>query len=83
MYDYIFYIDSDAVISPLHRNLSIDDLLNRYNEHNGWTGGVTRGRRDVLQAQFVFFNNFPWRDDMPCAGTFLFKPSNTSEAIIR
>jgi len=31
----------------------------------------------------MFFNNFPWRDDMPCAGTFIFRPTDRAEAILR
>jgi hypothetical protein len=63
-YDLIFYIDSDAFISPYYLNISIQHIL-RNAKHNNL---VTRGSLNPLESAFVFFNNHPWRDDMPCAG---------------
>jgi hypothetical protein len=66
-YERIFYIDSDAVISPLHMNRSLDDAM------NSWVNNTIRGNQNPWQSNFIFFYNHPWRDDMPCAGTFIFK----------
>jgi hypothetical protein len=30
--------------------------------------------RDPFEAQLLLFSNFPWRDDLPCAGIFILKP---------
>lgn len=73
-YDYIFYIDSDAAINPKHRDLSVDDILNKYSDPTSMTHSVLRGNPHPQNSTFVFFSNFPWRDDMPCAGSFLFRP---------
>ena len=81
-YDLIFYIDSDAVISPFFRNQSIDELLDKWQAHNRLHPPI-KGISDITQATFIFFNNFPWRDDMPCAGTFLFRPNARGEQILR
>jgi len=35
---------------------------------------VYRGVKDPAAALFTFFSNFPWREDLPCAGTFVFRP---------
>ena len=64
-YDYVFYIDSDAFISPFHRDRSVDDLFKLYSNPSL----ITRGNPNVMESIFVFFHNHPWRDDMPCAGT--------------
>lgn len=81
-YDLIFYIDSDAVISPFYRNQSLDDLLDKWQDRFKTTPPL-KGQRDLTNATFMFFNNFPWRDDMPCAGTFIFRPTPHAEAILR
>lgn len=77
-YDYVFYVDSDAFISPYHINRTIDDLL----QSETTKQSVVRGNKNALESLFVFFHNHPWRDDMPCAGTFLFRPK-LGEPVIR
>jgi len=77
-YDYVFYVDSDAFISPYHINRTIDQLLDSETEKQT----VVRGNKNTRDSLFVFFHNHPWRDDMPCAGTFLFRPK-LGEPIIR
>jgi hypothetical protein len=77
-YDYIWYIDSDATVSPLHMNQSIDDAVLDWESNRK----VTRGSPTVSASAFIFFNNHPWRDDMPCAGSFLFRPQ-LAEHILR
>lgn len=74
-YEYLFYIDSDALLSPLHRNTSIEDKM------NSWIGDTARGNSNPWDSDVVFFNNHPWRDDMPCAGTFIMKMSKADEII--
>ncbi|KAJ1440283.1 hypothetical protein B484DRAFT_415567, partial [Ochromonadaceae sp. CCMP2298] len=76
-YEYIWYIDSDAAVSPLQRHLSIEANIQRWEEH----GMVIRGNKQVSQSQFVFFHNHPWRDDMPCAGSFIYRPG--AESVLR
>ncbi|RYH21509.1 hypothetical protein EON65_20505, partial [archaeon] len=78
-YDYIWYIDSDAFINPLQFNHSITDKVAFWKQNDY----VLRGQRDLDKAEFIFFNNFPWRDDMPCAGTFLYRPSPLTEQVLR
>ena len=39
---------------------------------------VQWGVRDPSAADLVFFNNFPWRSDLPCAGTWLVRTSPTA-----
>lgn len=83
-YDYIWYIDSDAAVSPFAFNRSIDDAVRdwqrREETHHDM---VLLGNRDVTKSKLLFFSNFPWRDDMPCAGSFLFRPRLHAEAIFR
>lgn len=76
-YDYILYLDSDACISPIHQSISIDMLIAANGDQ------VIRGNSNITDSSFIFFSNFPWRDDMPCAGVFLFKPNTVSEGILR
>ena len=45
-------------------------------------GQVYWGQRDVRSADLLFFSNFPWRDDLPCAGIFLCRPRR-AEPILR
>lgn len=75
-YEYIFYIDSDACISGLHRNRSIEEAM------ESWKGNVAWGNPDPSSSAFIHFNNFPWRDDKPCAGAFICKRA-AAEAILR
>ncbi len=44
---------------------------------------ILRGQQDLSKATFIFFSNFPWRDDMPCAGSFLFRPTKLAERVLR
>lgn len=83
-YDYVWYIDSDAAVSPFAFNRSIDDAVRdwqrREEAHHDM---VLLGNRDVMRSKLLFFSNFPWRDDMPCAGSFLFRPRLHAEALFR
>lgn len=44
---------------------------------------IYRGVKDPYQSHFIFLSNFPWREDLPCAGTFLFKPDQASADILQ
>eukprot|EP00597_Dinobryon_sp_UTEXLB2267_P000119 CAMPEP_0170056928 /NCGR_PEP_ID=MMETSP0019_2-20121128/136_1 /TAXON_ID=98059 /ORGANISM="Dinobryon sp., Strain UTEXLB2267" /LENGTH=426 /DNA_ID=CAMNT_0010261529 /DNA_START=783 /DNA_END=2060 /DNA_ORIENTATION=- len=81
LYDYIWFIDSDATPNPSYRNRSLSDSLRLWNESSDKM--VYRGVKDVFKATFLFMSNYPWRDDMPCAGTFIFKTGATADAILR
>jgi len=77
-YEYIWYIDSDATVSPLHRDKSIEDQIKHWEEK----GSFIKGRSDISKSAFIFFHNHPWRDDMPCAGSFIYRPE-LAEPILR
>jgi hypothetical protein len=36
---------------------------------------VQWGQTRLSQTNMIFLTNFPWRDDMPCAGVFMFRPN--------
>lgn len=77
-YDYIWYIDSDATVSPLHMNTSIEEKIASWEQEESSPplsaasmpasrkqsdrGGVVFGSRRPSEAAFIFFNNHPWRD---------------------
>jgi hypothetical protein len=77
-YEYIWYIDSDAAVSPLHRDKSIEEQIKGWEER----GYHVKGRPDISQSAFIFFHNHPWRDDMPCAGSFIYRPK-LAEPVLR
>jgi hypothetical protein len=80
-YDYFWFLDSDATISPINSKRSLFDSLQIWkNESNG---RIMRGNKDVEKSNFIFMSNFPWRDDLPCAGIMILKPNAATEAIIR
>ena len=81
-YDYIWFVDSDATPNPLYRNRSLGDSFQLWkNNTNG--PAVYKGVQDPYAATFLFFSNFPWRDDLPCAGTFIFKTGLAADVILR
>lgn len=79
-FDYIMFQDSDAAPNPTQENRSVGDALNEWSASNT---SVMRGVADPREADFIFFNNFPWRDDLPCTGTFLLKSSEHAEVVLR
>jgi hypothetical protein len=79
-YDYIWYLDSDATINPHFGNRSVFDALTMWNNDST---AVYWGNKNVFESQMMFFSNFPWRDDLPCAGTFLLRPTSYMEKVIR
>jgi hypothetical protein len=81
-YDYVWYIDSDAVISPFARHRTIPEIFQLWNE-NPTSFLLPYGSQNLTETSILFFNNFPWRDDIPCAGSFLFKPTIYMDAIFR
>jgi hypothetical protein len=81
-YDYVWYIDSDAVISPFARHRTIPEIFQLWNE-NPTSFLLPYGSQNLSETSVLFFNNFPWRDDIPCAGSFIFKPSIYMDAIFR
>jgi hypothetical protein len=91
-YDYIWFFDSDAAINPKFFSRSLSDAMKDWTNHNDVTPSSSKydpkdksmwwGPKSINDASFIFFNNFPWRQDLPCAGLFLFKPKS-SEALLR
>lgn len=79
LYDYIWLIDSDAALNPLRMNESLSDAFDAW---SNTPRAVQWGNSDPRNASLLFFNNIPWRDDMPCTGTIIAQTS-TSEALLR
>lgn len=80
-FDYIWFVDSDAAPNPTQSNRSIGDALREWREHSD--SNVYRGVKNPLDATFIFQSNFPWREDLPCSGSFLFKPNRQAEVMLR
>lgn len=79
-FDYIMFQDSDAAPNPARDGRSVGDALQEWSSTNN---SVMRGVADPRRAEFIFLNNFPWRDDLPCTGTFLFKTTAHAEVVLR
>jgi len=79
-YDYLWYVDSDLTINPMFNDRYLSSELEKWqndtHRHVFWGS-------NPKDATFLFFNNFPWREDMPCAGTFLMKSTNLGEKMLR
>jgi len=85
MYDWVLYMDSDVTLNPAFLNRSMSDVLDQW--QNGKTtlfgdnllpnknNFVQWGQTDLSKSNMLFLTNFPWRDDMPCAGIFMFRPN--------
>ena len=83
-YDYLWYIDSDLVMNPVFRNRSLSGALKEWKTGQAFNNKpfVQWGNPDPTNASMLYLTNFPWRDDFPCAGTFIFKPG-TGAALVR
>ena len=79
-YDYLWYVDSDLTINPMFNDRYLSSELEKWqndtHKHVFWGASPK-------DATFLFFNNFPWREDMPCAGTFLMKSTKLGEKMLR
>jgi hypothetical protein len=85
LYDWFLYTDTDVTLNPKYLNRSISetlqewqsgrtphfgsDLLPNRNRYVQW------GQTDLRKTSMITLTNFPWRDDMPCAGVFLLRPT--------
>ena len=49
---------------------TIDHLIKTEKHHHNHST-IYWGNQNLEHARFIFFSNFPWRDDLPCAGIFL------------
>ena len=80
-YDYIWFMDSDATPNPMQKDMSLGDALKKWDSdpkrHVGF-GAVAPSN-----ATFLFMSNFPYRDDLPCAGTIIFKPTEFAQDALR
>jgi len=84
-YDFIVYLDADIAINPKKQNLSLDDLLNKWNSEKSPLlndSYVQWGQKNLSESAIIFLTNAPWRDDMPNAGLILVRPS-LAEPLIR
>jgi hypothetical protein len=80
-YDYIWFMDSDATPNPMQKDLSLGDALVKWDAKPSET--VKWGNGKPSNASFLFMSNFPYRDDLPCAGTIIFKPSQFARNALR
>lgn len=76
-YEYIWYIDSDAAINPMNRDRGIEETLAEFERSEYFI----RGNPKITESAFVFFHNHPWRDNMPCAGSFIYRPQLAEPAL--
>jgi hypothetical protein len=77
-YDYIWFMDSDATINPKLRNRSLFDSMQMWKND---ISSISWGVKDPFEADMMFFSNFPWREDLPCAGIFILKPINAEKSL--
>jgi len=85
MYDWILYMDTDVTLNPTFLNRSISTVLDDFQNSKTSKFGdhllpnnnsfVQWGQTDLSKSNMLFLTNFPWRDDMPCAGVFMFRPN--------
>jgi hypothetical protein len=80
-YDYIWFMDSDATPNPMQNDLSLGDALVKWDSKPEET--VQWGKQLPSNATFLFMSNFPYRDDLPCAGTIIFKPTQFARDAMR
>jgi hypothetical protein len=80
-YDYVWFMDSDAVPNPMQKDRSLGDALENWSKTSDKS--VKFGKVDPLKANFLFLSNFPYRDDLPCAGTIIFKPDKFAQDALR
>ncbi len=84
LYDWILYIDSDVTLNPVYLNRSLSQVLHEWQTQPSRQFGqslpnnnqyVQWGQTNLNETNMIFLTNFPWRDDMPCAGIFMFRPN--------
>jgi hypothetical protein len=75
----IWYMDSDAAPDPIVNDLSLSDAFKKWDKN--LTDSVGFGK--VLPSNATFLSNFPFRHDLPCAGTIKFKPTKFAQDEIR
>ena len=81
-YDYIWFFDSDATINPHYNNISLSDQLKLYQSQGNES--ISWGSSNITNSNFIFFSNFPYRDDLPCTGIILIntKPTHINNTLI-
>jgi hypothetical protein len=62
IYDYIWFLDSDAALNPNYAQRSLSDALSEWSSSKG--EDIAWGQEDPRLANLVFLNNIPWRDDL-------------------
>ena len=85
LYDWFLYMDSDVTLNPTWVHRSISDVLTEWQDGKTKQFGqnnlpnnnayVQWGQTNLQKTNMIFLTNFPWRDDMPCAGIFLIRPN--------
>ncbi len=86
LYDYFLFLDSDVMLNSAYHHQSLSDKLSmwQYGHSNiaSHVPNAVAGQRNLSKASLITFTNYPWRDDMPCAGVFMFRsrPSSSSSS---
>lgn len=79
-YKYILFLDSDIAINPLNHHRSIEDAFTDWETNSSVS--VMRGQPNLRESGMIFWNNHPWRQDMPCTGAILIRP-DLAEPLLR
>ena len=85
-YDYFIYLDADVILNPSMTNITLSDLFDKWETQRSPLMNkryIFWGNKVIRDSTFIFTTNFPWRDDFPCAGTFIFKPNDLGRKILR
>lgn len=77
-FDLVMYLDSDAAVTQVHANKSIDDALKIWKAE----ARITWGKKDLDNAAMIFFPNSPFGDWEPNLGAILFRPNQATQQIL-
>lgn len=71
-YDWILYLDTDAVINPKFWSVPLNWLH---------TCKVLLGEQNMSQSCAFFFSNYPWGTRLPCSGSMLVSTEKASKFV--
>ena len=78
LYDYFLFIDSDVMLNSRFHDVSLSDKLDQWQDGQSPIAhdkkNVVWGQPKVRDSHMLTLTNYPWRDDLPCAGVFMLKP---------
>lgn len=77
-YDYFLFLDSDVMLNARYHYQSLSNKLDNWQDGKSnispQIDNLVWGQKTVRDAEMIALTNYPWRDDLPCAGIFMFKP---------